>query len=217
MSNWWWKADYIETCNCTHGCSCNLTMIPTDGTCQAIDAWKIREGAFDTTRLDGLGIALIVRWPNPIHRGNGRCVVFIDERADEAQRKSLSEIGIGKAGQGGPFEVFATTYAEPATVRFGHFRFERDGRRGTLELGDAARVRLGPIVNDMDKSETDAHMVLPQGFIWRDSRMLNTDQCEVTLPGLQFKHAGSSAFFSEVEYNLVQPDRVQSLVRSPGT
>ena len=49
MSKWWWKADYIETCNCAHGCSCNLTMIPTDGTCQAIDAWKIREGAFDTT------------------------------------------------------------------------------------------------------------------------------------------------------------------------
>ena len=217
MSKWWWKADYIETCNCAHACSCNLTMIPTDGTCQGIEAWKIREGAFDTTRLDGLGIAIIVRWPNPIHRGNGRCVVFIDERADEAQRKSLSEIGIGKAGQGGPFEVFATTYAEPATVRFGHFRFERDGRRGTLELGDAARVRLGPILNDMDKSETEAHMLLPQGFIFRDGRMLNTDQCEVTLPGLQFKHAGSSAFFSEVEYNLVQPDRVQSLVRSPGT
>jgi len=43
--------------------------------------------------------------------------------------------------------------------------------------------------------------------------MLNTDQCEVTLPGLQFKHADSSAFFSEVEYNV---ERVQSLVRSPG-
>ena len=169
---YWWKADYIETCNCAHGCSCNLTMIPTDGTCQAIDAWKIREGAFDTTRLDGLGIAIIVRWPNPIHRGNGRCVVFIDERADEAQRKSLSEIGIGKAGQGGPFEVFATTYTEPATVRFGHFRFERDGRRGALELGDAARVRIGPVVSDMDKSEADAHMVLPGGLIWRDGIQL---------------------------------------------
>jgi hypothetical protein len=40
--------------------------------------------------------------------------------------------------------------------------------------------------------------------------------CEVTLPGLQFKHADSSAFFSEVEYNLVPPERVQTLVRSPG-
>jgi hypothetical protein len=56
---------------------CNLTMIPTDGTCEAIDTWKIREGTFDSTRLDGLCIALILRWPNPIHRGNGRCVVFI--------------------------------------------------------------------------------------------------------------------------------------------
>jgi len=44
MSKWWWKADYIETCNCAHGCSCNLTMIPTDGTCQGIEAWKIRGG-----------------------------------------------------------------------------------------------------------------------------------------------------------------------------
>jgi hypothetical protein len=69
MSKWWWKADYIETCNCTHGCSCNLTMLPTDGTCQGLNCWQIREGAYNGTRLDGLGIALINRWPNPIHRG----------------------------------------------------------------------------------------------------------------------------------------------------
>src|SRR5258708_18788505 len=84
----------------------------------------------------------------------------------------------------------------------GIFAFERDGRRGALELGDAARVRLGPVVSDMDQSEADAHMLLPGGFIWRDGRILNTDQCEVTLPSLQFKHANSSAFFSEVEYNV---------------
>src|SRR5260221_14557275 len=88
-------------------------MIPTDGTCQAIDAWKIREGAFDTTQLDGLGLALILRWPNPIHRGNGRCVVFIDERADEAQRKSLSEIGTGKAGQRWPIRDFRDHVRRP--------------------------------------------------------------------------------------------------------
>ena len=75
--------------------------------------------AFIPDNAGNLCIALILRWPNPIHRGNGRCVVFIDDRADDAQRKSLSEIGTGKAGPGGPFEIFATTYAEPAAVRFG--------------------------------------------------------------------------------------------------
>jgi hypothetical protein len=177
-------------------------MIPTDGSCQTVNAWKIREGAFDGTRLDGLGIAIIVRWPNPIHRGNGRCVVFIDERADNAQRTSLSEIGTGKAGQGGPFEIFATTYSEPATVRFGNFRFEREGRRGTLELGEAARIQIGPVLSDMDQGEADARMVLPGGFIWRDGKIVNTHRCEVMFPELQFQHANSSAFFSDVEYNV---------------
>src|SRR5260221_6023988 len=107
-----------------------------------------------------------------------------------------------RQAKGGPFEIFATTYADPATVRFGRFHFEREGRRGALELGDAARVRLGPVKSDMDQSEADAHMLLPGGFIWRDGRIVNTDQCEVTLPGLQFQHANSSAFFSDVEYNV---------------
>ena len=45
-------------------------------------------------------------------------------------------------------------------------------------------------------------LVLPFGFIFRDARIVNTDQCEVTLPGLEFHHANSNAFFSEVEYNV---------------
>jgi hypothetical protein len=201
MKKWSWKAEYIETCNCSYACSCNLTMIPTDNTCQAIDAWKIIEGKYDDTSLDGLGIALILRWPNPIHRGNGRAVVFIDERANEKQRKALSEIGTGKAGPGGPFEIFATTYSEPATVRFGSFEFERSGRRGHLKLGDLATAQIGPIHSNMDNSEADAHMVLPSGFIWKDGVILNTDSCNVDAPGLEFSHSGSSAFFSNVEYN----------------
>jgi len=177
-------------------------MIPTDGTCEAIDTWRIREGAFDTTRLDGLCIALILRWPNPIHRGNGRCVVFIDDRANDAQRESLSEIGTGKAGEGGPFEIFAKTYAEPAAVRFGRFRYERDGRRGLVELDDVARVRVGPILGDLDQSEADVHVVLPSGFIYRDGRLVNTDNCEVMFPDWQFQYVNSNAIFAEVEYNV---------------
>jgi hypothetical protein len=58
------------------------------------------------------------------------------------------------------------------------------------------------VLSDMDQGEADAHMVLPGGFIWRDGKIVNTDRCEVTLPGLLFHHANSSAFFSDVEYNV---------------
>jgi hypothetical protein len=202
MSKWWWKADFIESCNCAHGCPCNTTAIPTDGTCQAVGTYWIREGAYDGTRLDGLGFAWILRWPGPIHHGNGRAVIFIDERADEAQREALSEIVSGKAGPGGPFEIFAPTFSEPPSVRFGRLRFEREGRRGLVELDDVARVQIGPVLSDMDQSEADAHLVLPSGFIFRDARIVNTDKCEVKLGDFQFQHTDSSAFFSEVEYNV---------------
>src|ERR1700736_5265067 len=202
MSKWWWKADFIESCNCAHGCPCNFTGIPTDGTCKAVGTYWVREGAYDGTRIDGLGVAWMLYWPNPIHLGNGCVPIFIDERANEKQREALSEIVSGKAGPGGPFEIFAPTFSEAPSVRFGRFRFEREGKRGLVELNEAARVQIGPVLTAMDQSEADAHLVLPSGFIFRDARIVNTDKCEVMLPDLQFQYTDSSAFFSEVEYNV---------------
>lgn len=202
MSDWWWKADYYETCNCAYGCPCNLSMIPTDGTCQAIDAWQIKEGVYGNIRLDGLTIALLVRWPNPIHHGNGEAVVYIDERADKPQREALAEIGTGQAGPGGPFEIFSATYSKPAKVVYGPVQISRNGKRVTLQFGSVASADLEPILSDMDNSEADARMLLPSGFIWKDSEMVNTKQCEVNVEGLSFRHENSSAFLSEVEYNI---------------
>ena len=202
MAEWWWKAEYYETCNCAYGCPCNLNSIPTDGTCQAIDAWLIREGTFKDTRLDGLGIGLLVRWPNPIHEGNGKAVVFIDERADEAQRKALEQIGTGKAGPGGPFEIFASTYSEPPQVVYGPVQLERNGKRATIRFGDMGQADLGPVISAMDGQEAEISMVMPGGFIWKDGLMVNTDRCEVKTDSLDFQHKDSSAFLSAVEYNV---------------
>lgn len=201
MSDWWWKANYFETCNCAYGCPCNLSMLPTDGTCQAIDAWQIKEGAYGDVKLDGLTVALLVRWPNPIHHGNGEAVVYIDERADDSQREALAKIGTGQAGPGGPFEIFSSTYSKPAKVVYGPVRISRDGKRVSLELGSAASAELEPILSDMDNSESNARMLLPDGFIWKDSEMVNTRHCEVNVEGLSFRHDNSSAFLSEVNYN----------------
>lgn len=178
-----------------------MTAIPTDGTCQAITTWRIREGAFDGTRLDGLAIALFVRWPNAIHQGNGRGIVFIDERATAEQRRALEAIGIGKAGSGGPFEIFASTYSAPATVIYGPIQVEHSGKNARLRFGNVARAEFAPIRSSMDNSEADVRMLLPNGFIWKDSAIVNTVACEVNAAGLSFRHENSNAFLSEVEYN----------------
>jgi len=99
-------------------------------------------------------------------------------------------------------EKYSMRFTQPLPFGRIYAGFEREGRTGVVELDDVARVQLGPVLSNVDQSEADAHLVLPSGFIFRDARIINTDQCEVTLPGLQFNHANSNAFFSEVEYNM---------------
>jgi hypothetical protein len=202
MTDWWWKADYLETCNCDYGCPCNISAIPTDGTCQAIGAWDIKEGAYGNVRLDGLKIAQFVYWPNPIHEGNGKAVIFIDDGADESQRKALSEIATGQAGPGGPFEIFASTYSEPPKVIYGSVQLERNGKSATMRFGTLASAEIEPARSAMDDSVADIRMLLPSGFIWQDAEIVNTKVCEVDAEGLTFRHENSNAFLSEVAYNV---------------
>jgi hypothetical protein len=202
MADWWWKADYFETCNCAYGCPCNLNSMPTHGTCEAIDCWRITEGAMADVRLDGLKLAVVVAWPNAIFQGNGKAVIYVGDEANQAQREALTKIGTGKAGPGGPFEIFASTYSEPPEVICGPLQLHREGKKATIRIGNIAKADLGPIIAAMDGAEADVTMVMPDGFIWKNGEMVNTETCEVNAKGISFKFNNSSAFLSQVEYNV---------------
>jgi hypothetical protein len=201
MSKWWWRADYVETCNCAHGCPCNFTMIPTHGGCHGIDAYHIREGECDGVRLDGLNVAFAFAWPGPIHHGHGHGIVYVDERANAAQRAALERIAAGEAGPGGPFEIFRSTFDERPPVVVGPLQFSVDGRRARIGLGDVGGVDVGPVLSDMDGSEANARLVMPDGFIFKDGMVVNVEHGWVHGPGLDFDYGGSSAFIAEVAYN----------------
>src|SRR3970040_2251570 len=103
MSKWWFKSEYIEACNCAHGCPCNLTQIPTHGGCNAVVGYNITEGECDGVDLGGLKLGYVASWPGPIHKGNRRAVVIVDERARPEQRAALAALRAGRAGPGGWF------------------------------------------------------------------------------------------------------------------
>jgi hypothetical protein len=201
MSRWWFKAKYIETCNCAHGCPCNLTQIPTHGGCNAVVGFEITEGKCDGVDIGGLTLGYVGSWPGAIHKGNGHSVVIVDERANAKQRAALEEIGTGRAGPGGCFEIFASTMVEPPEVVVGPIEFKRDGKRGRLKFGKIAEATVGPIIGDMGE-EANARMILPQGFIWQDALICNTQTGRAKTRHIDFKHADTNAFLSEVAYNV---------------
>jgi hypothetical protein len=101
IPKWYFKADYIETCNCDYGCPCNFNGFPTYGFCRALVLYSIREGNYGDTKLDGIDVIVIESWPKAIHEGNGTLQLYISKYATEDQRSALTNIFYGKAkGEG---------------------------------------------------------------------------------------------------------------------
>jgi hypothetical protein len=74
----------------------NSMRCPTRGIAMLFAGIQIDQGHHGDTRLDGLRIAAIFKWPGPIHEGNGEAVAFVDKRADDAQRSALLRIMTGQ-------------------------------------------------------------------------------------------------------------------------
>ena len=96
MTPWEIHALEVSNCNCAYGCPCQFNALPTTGTCEAAVGMTIQKGHYGDVSLDGLNVAMTVKWPGPIHEGNGEKQIIIDERASGEQRTALEAIISGQ-------------------------------------------------------------------------------------------------------------------------
>src|SRR5258708_32504077 len=92
MTPWEIKGRELVNCTCEYGCNCQFNGLPDKGHCYAVAGIIIEEGRFGETRLDGLRIAAIFKWPGAIHEGNGEAIAFVDQAAPAAQRDRLRRL-----------------------------------------------------------------------------------------------------------------------------
>lgn len=198
---WLLRADYIETCNCNFGCPCNFSGYPTDGFCEALVAFHIREGRSGRTRLDGLDVVCAYAWPTAIHRGNGTMRLYVSDAAKTDQRDALVRIFSGRAQGNGPFVVFAATMARIEDPVFTPIEMHVDGRRSHYRIPNVAEVALAPHTNPVSGEVQDIRVNLPKGFIFRTAQAARTLAMKLLGAGpLSFDHSGRNAFFARVEF-----------------
>ena len=172
---WMIKGVEFVHCNCNYGCPCQFNALPTHGACRAMAAFRIDEGHHGDTRLDGLKCAIIVRWPGPIHEGNGEVLPIIDERATPPQREALMRILTGEDTEPGAtiFQVFSATFSnlhEPVFAAI-DVDVDVDDRKARVRIPGLVEARGEPILNPVTGAEHRARIQLPQGFEY--------DVCEV--------------------------------------
>jgi hypothetical protein len=168
MTYWEFKGRELVNCNCEYGCNCQFNALPDKGHCQAVAGIQIDEGHYGDTRLDGLRIAAIFKWPGAVHEGNGEAIAFVDERADERQREALLKIMTGQDtdAMATMFSVYMSTLTKLHEPVFTNIDFEVDvdGRRGRLSIPGYVEMSGEPIRNKVTGMEARAQIVLPKGF-----------------------------------------------------
>ena len=168
MTYWEFKGRELVNCNCDYGCNCQFNGLPDKGHCQAVAGIQIDEGHHGDTRLDGLRIAAIYKWPGAVHEGNGEALPFVDQRADEDQRAALLRIMVGEDTD--PFATMLAVYASTVTKLHDpvftdiDFEVDVDGRRGRLSIDGYVEMNGEPIRNKVTGEESRAQIVLPAGF-----------------------------------------------------
>jgi len=197
---WSIEADFLQACNCDYGCPCEFAAPPTRGSCEGMVAWHINRGSYGSVKLDGLGLGFAVHWPKAIHQGNGIAAVFVDERANPAQREALLQIASGKAG-GMPFEIIITTFSKVLDPQFVPFKFNFSGRNSSVQIGNAINIALEPIKNPVTGAPESVRVEHATGFIFKLAECVSAATMDVNAGELKFSWPNKAAFVSQVSYS----------------
>jgi hypothetical protein len=106
MAEWKCTGSYFETCSCDAACPCAFLSPPTKGYCTLLAGWHIEQGSYGDVALDGLNVAFAAHSPGHMMETKWKAALYLDERANDAQRDALSKIFKGEVG-GQPARLFA--------------------------------------------------------------------------------------------------------------
>jgi hypothetical protein len=100
IPEWTLRGDWFDVCSCDIACPCEFAQAPTGNRCQGILAYHVRQGTYGDARLDDLNVIGVSEFSGNLWAGEGQWAVglYIDERADGAQREALEMIFSGRAG-----------------------------------------------------------------------------------------------------------------------
>jgi hypothetical protein len=168
------KADSVEACSCRHGCNCQFEGIPNEGMCDFIIGYDIRAGHVGNVSLDGVKVVVTAKYPKAIHEGNGHVVLYIDDKASEAQVDALVSVLSGLFG-GMPWEALAGTIGKLEGPIRSPIEIRHAAERSSVRVPGAIELQLTPIKDVVSGQDKEIHISYPQGgFFWNLGRVATT-------------------------------------------
>ena len=189
-------------CNCDYSCPCQFEALPTQGHCQGTGFFQIDEGHFGDTPLAGLKMGAIYAWPGPIHEGKGKCQIFVDSTANDAQREALLKISLGQEAEefSNIFTVFAAMCDEIYDPIFTEMEFEMDmeSRTAKCTAHGVCEASGEPMIG-VAGNKHRAQIHLPEGLEYRVAEV-GRGRCQVR-GNIELELDDGYAQFNEIHLN----------------
>src|SRR3982751_6558103 len=147
----------LEVCNCKVLCPCWIGEDPDFGTCDTIVAWHFDKGNINGVDVTGRTIAMIAHVPGNILQGNWTAAVYLDHDVSPQQEKAI--LGVYTGQLGGTVAELAKLVGKVVGVEKVPIRFDVEGGRGTLKIGEAGYAELEPYKNAIGATTTLADTV----------------------------------------------------------
>jgi hypothetical protein len=145
--NWRIEGDYFESCNCELLCPCLLSHAqarPTEGHCDVVLATHIARGNHGNVDLSGLNVVQALTTPAEMSKGNGTLAVYVDSRANDAQRAALEAIFTGSAG--GPPSLMGGMVAKRLPTKSAEINFNSDGKKFSVSIPGISEVTVEGVI-----------------------------------------------------------------------
>ncbi len=144
MNDWRLAGRYVEACNCEAICPCR-SVGGREGSraqyqfCQFALAWTVDTGHFGDLEMAGLKAVMAGYWDEDEPGAPWRVLLYVDERADEAQRAALADVYLGRAG-GTPTRNYALAIKDVLGVRSAAIEIAHERGAQRVRAGDAVLV-----------------------------------------------------------------------------
>ena len=194
------KAESVEACNCQHGCNCQFVGVPNEGKCEFIIGYEFKDSDVGGVSLKGVKAAVAAKYPKAIHEGNGHVVLFIDDKASDAQVNALVSILSGQLG-GMPWEAIAGTIGKFEGPIRKPVEISAQGEKSVVRVPGAIDLELTPIRDVMSGESKEVQIVYPKGgFFWNSARVATTSTMRAQHGDLRLEWPGKYAAAAEVNW-----------------
>ena len=138
MTAWRVADSYFEVCNCDAPCACRRIGDRPGGrfpyaTCDFALSWHIQQGHFGATTLEDLNVAMAGRWDDA--DPPWQVILYVDERANAEQRRSVEDIFLGRAG-GTPAKNYDRAIDRVHAVRAAQIELSHMRNKERLRIGE---------------------------------------------------------------------------------